>query len=108
MDSSVKTAWLEYAYFLRMPKNMRSLEVSSGGFSAPCAVDIVLESVDAVLGVAELLGEGSREDSTDEAIAMGVYLRNSKGLEYELVDDLAWSPAETAEGLSSIGTSLLP
>ena len=51
---------------------MRSLEVSSGNFSAPCAVDMVLESVDAVLGVAELLGEGSREDSTVEAIAMGV------------------------------------
>jgi len=87
---------------------MRNLEVSSGGFSVPCAVDMGLESVDAVLGVAELLGEGSREDSMDEAIAMGVYLRNSKGLEYELVDDLARSPAETAEGSSSTSTSLLP
>jgi hypothetical protein len=59
-----------------MPKNMRSLEVSSGGFSSPCTVDMVLESVDAVLGVAELLGEGPREDSTDEAIAVVAYTRN--------------------------------
>ncbi len=59
-----------------MPKNMRSFEVSSGGFSAPCTVDIVLESVDAVLGVAELLGEGSKEDSTDEAIFRYVSIRN--------------------------------
>jgi hypothetical protein len=59
-----------------MPKNMRSLEVSSGGFSAPCTVDIVLESVDAVLGVAELLGEGSSEDSADEAIDMSAYIRS--------------------------------
>jgi len=56
-----------------MPKNMRSLEVSSGGFSAPCNV---LESVDAVLGVAELSGEGSSEDSADEAIGMSVYIRS--------------------------------
>jgi hypothetical protein len=48
---------------------MRSLEVSSEGFSVPCAVDFVL---DAVLGVAELLGEVSSEDSTDEAIAVSV------------------------------------
>ena len=47
---------------------MRSLEVSSGGFSAPCTVDMVLESIDAVLGVAELLGEGSKDDSTGDAI----------------------------------------
>lgn len=51
---------------------MRNFEPSSGGFSAPCNVDIVLESVDAVLGVAELLGEGSNEDS-DEAIVISVY-----------------------------------
>ena len=54
---------------------MRSLGVSSEGFSTPCNVDIVLESVDAVLGVAEPLGEGSREESTDEAIAASVYMR---------------------------------
>jgi hypothetical protein len=65
---------MEYAYFLRMPKNMRNFEVSSGGLSTPCTVDIVLESVDAVLGVAELLGEGSREDSTDEAITANSYI----------------------------------
>jgi hypothetical protein len=67
---------LKNAYFLRMPKNMRSLEVSSECPSAACTVDIVLESVDAVLGVAELLGEGSRDDSTDEAIAISVYMIN--------------------------------
>jgi hypothetical protein len=58
-----------------MPKNMRNLDVSSGGFSAPCTVDIVLDSVDsvdAVLAVVELLGEGSREDSTDAAISVKV------------------------------------
>lgn len=55
---------------------MRSLEVSSAGFSMPCTVDIVLESVDAVLGVAELLGEGSSEDSTDKDIAVSVYIRS--------------------------------
>jgi hypothetical protein len=69
---------MEYAYFLRMPKNMRSFEVSSGGLSTPCTVDIVLESVDAVLGVAEPLGESSREDSTDEAIAANSYIITSR------------------------------
>lgn len=72
MSSKVDAAFLEYAYFLRMPKNMRNFEVSSGGFSTPCTVDIVVESIDAVLGVAELFGEGSNEDSTDEAIAVNV------------------------------------
>jgi hypothetical protein len=56
---------------------MRSLEVSSGGFSAPCTVDMVLESVDAVLGVVDLLGEGSREDSTDAAIAEKIVYEQS-------------------------------
>jgi hypothetical protein len=55
---------------------MRSFEVSSGGFSVPCTVDIVLESVDAVLGVAELLGEGSSEDSADDDITVSVHMRS--------------------------------
>ena len=53
-----------------MPKNMRNFDVSSGGFSAPRVVDMMLSSVDAVLGVAELLGEGSKDVSDDEAITM--------------------------------------
>jgi len=61
-----------------MPKNMRSFEVSSGGFSTPCTVDIVLESVDAVLGVAELSGEGSIDDSADDAMAVSAYMSTSR------------------------------
>jgi hypothetical protein len=53
-----------------MPKNIRNFDVSSGGFSMLCVVDMMLSSVDAVLGVAELLGEGSKDASADEAIVM--------------------------------------
>jgi len=55
---------------------MRSLDVSSGGFSPLCTVGIALDSVDAVLGVAELLGEGSREDSMDDTIVVGWYMNS--------------------------------
>jgi hypothetical protein len=49
---------------------MRSFEVSSGDFSTTCAWDMMLSSVDAVLGVAELLGDGSKDVSADDAMPM--------------------------------------
>jgi hypothetical protein len=62
----------EEAYFRNMPRNIFNFEVSSGGFSAPCAgfVDMTLSSVDIVLVAAELLGVGAKELSVDEDIAV--------------------------------------
>jgi hypothetical protein len=58
------------AYFRSIPRNMRTFDPSSGGFSTPCTVDMALESEEAELTVVEPLGVFSREDSADEAIAI--------------------------------------
>lgn len=61
--------FLEYTHFRRMPKNMRNLEESSGGFSGvvvtAAAVDDVSEAVEGAVEV----GEGSRDaEATEDAI----------------------------------------
>lgn len=80
--TSLKTARLKETYFLSIPKNMRSFEVSSGCFSVSCTADIVLDSVDAELGDAERLGENSTEDSTDDVIAAVVVYEEPTSLEH--------------------------
>ena len=54
------------SYFLKIPKNIRSFEVSSGGFSA-VAKALFAEESEADDGAVEA-GEGSKEPEDAEAI----------------------------------------
>jgi hypothetical protein len=52
------------SYFRRMPKNIRSLEVSSGGFSAACVVALTARESEVEDGAVEA-GDTSYEEPED-------------------------------------------
>lgn len=58
---------VKYTYFRKIPKNIRSFEVSSGGFSA-VAVGCTEDDSEAVEGAVEA-GESSKEPEDVEAMA---------------------------------------
>jgi hypothetical protein len=68
--SEGKVEWASYTNFRNIPKNIFSLEPSSGGFSAAAAVGLAADISEVVDGAVDGAGEGSKAEEPDEAEAI--------------------------------------